>query len=101
MEADMEADLVMAGLGSADKCEIDGAPVLPRRPKELEHFLRHHIGRNSRPDVIILRKGVDGTKTISIIEFKYCKDTDQTRGPTGKMHDTTLFLNSSSSGRWV
>ena len=65
----------MAVLGSADKCGIYGAPVLPRCPKELEHFLRHHTGRNSRPDAIILRKGADGTDTISIIEFKYCKDT--------------------------
>ena len=54
----------------------DGAPVLSRCPKELEQFLRHHTtGRNSRPDAITLRKGADGTETILIIEFKYCKDT--------------------------
>ena len=49
----------------------------------------------------MLGKGADGVKTISIIEFKYCKDVKQTRGPTGKMHDTTLLPNTSTSGRWV
>lgn len=74
-KGDLGTDLVMADLGSAEKCELDGAPVLSRCPKELEPFLRNHTGRNSRPDAIILTKGADGTDTISIIEFKYCKDT--------------------------
>ena len=70
-KGDLGTDLlVMADLGSAysEMCEMNGAPVLPRFPKELEH-------RNSRLDAIILRKGADGTEAISIIEFKYCKDT--------------------------
>ena len=76
-KGDLGTDLVMADLGSADKCDTDGAPVLPRCPKELEPFLRKSDGSNgSRPDAIILHKSEDGIKdTIYIIEFKYCKDT--------------------------
>ena len=47
---DFGTDLVMADLGSAAKCDMDGAPVLPRCPKELEPFLRKFDGSNgSRP----------------------------------------------------
>ena len=101
-KGDLGTDLVMADLGSAEKCEIDGAPVLSRCPKELEKFLRHHTtGRNSRPDAITLRKGADGNETILIIDGVQILQRYQTRGPTGTMHDTTLFPNSSTSGRWV
>ena len=57
----------MADLGSAAKCDMDGAPVLPRCPKE--PFLRKPDGSNgSRPDAIILHKSEGGSKnTIYII----------------------------------
>ena len=76
-KGDLGTDMVMADLGSAEKCDMDGAPVLPRCPKELEPFLRKTDGsKGSRPDAIILHKSEDGIKdTIYIIEFKYCKDT--------------------------
>jgi hypothetical protein len=76
-KGDLGTDLVMADLGSAEKCDMDGAPVLPRCPKELEPFLRKTDGfSGSRPDAIILHKSEDGNNnTIYIIEFKYCKDT--------------------------
>ena len=41
-KGDLGTDLDMADLGSAAKCDMDGAPVLPRCPKE--PFLRKPDG---------------------------------------------------------
>ena len=74
-KGDMGPDLVMADLGSAERCEQDGTPTLPRFPEGLKAFLLKPGTHNSRPDVIISRTDADGKRIIYLIEFKYCKDT--------------------------
>ena len=80
-KGNMGADIVMADLGSAEKCERDGAPKMThnRVPPELLTKLGSipHEGRTKyQPDVMILHQGEnDETPTITIVEFKYCRDT--------------------------
>ena len=82
----MGSNLVMADLGSADKCAEDDAPILPR--STLPNIIRRILdsgheagapgpyGATSRPDAIIITE--ESTPTIILIEFKYCKDTQPT-----------------------
>ena len=99
-KGNMGADLVMADLGSAEKCETDGAPVLPLRhvpedmlPPQLpvpqqrsgeaaaaaQQEASEAGGKKKlQPDAMIVQNSESGEKheqTIYIIEFKYCRDT--------------------------
>ena len=77
----MGADLVMADLGSAEKCEQDGAPIITQRrvPAELLSHLKSAQTSEqpkSQPDAMIVLKGNGDEKdTVLLIEFKYCRDT--------------------------
>ena len=80
-KGNMGADLVMADLGSADKCEQDGAPILTQRrvPASLLSHLKNTKPSElpkSQPDAIIVLKGKNEEKDkVILIEFKYCRDT--------------------------
>ena len=94
-KGNMGADLVMADLGSAEKCEKDGAPVLQLRhvpadmlPLKLpapqqqagapEEEAKAGGKKKLQPDAMIVQNSESGAKheqIIYIIEFKFCRDT--------------------------
>jgi hypothetical protein len=80
-KGNMGADLVMADLGSAEKCEQEGAPIIAQRrvPTELLLHLKNTQppeNPKSQPDAMIVLKGNGDEKdTVLLIEFKYCRDT--------------------------
>ena len=95
----MGSDLVMADLGSAERCEQDGAPILPRCPEELKTFLLKPQTHNSRPDAIIMRTDKDGKRLIYLVEFKYCKDTKpEDQLEACRSQHATLMLDLTTAG---
>jgi ribonuclease HI len=97
----MGGGLVMADVGSAEKCEQAGAPVLHlnRVPLELLPALADGEDlptgekRKLQPDAMIVQQSPKKEDTvIYIIEFKYCRDT-QPEGQLAKcaaQHETLV-----------
>lgn len=95
-KGDMGSDLVMADLGSAEKCQKAGAPPLPRCPEELKAFLLKPHAHNSRPDAIIMHTD---KRSIYLIEFKYCKDTQpEDQLEACKLQHATLISDLTTAG---
>jgi ribonuclease HI len=79
--------LVMADLGTSEKCEADGAPALHLNHVPL-HLLpypsncteqekkEHRAGlRKLRPDIMLVTGDTAATRHITIVELKFCSDT--------------------------
>ena len=87
-KGDRGNDLVMADVGSAAKCDADGAPtlninhvplsLLPYPKPATEQQRENHLSalRRLRPDALLVSQGSSESATkITIIEVKYCIDT--------------------------
>jgi hypothetical protein len=87
-KGNLGASLVMADVGSEDKCEIDGAPTLrcnhvpttllpiahDATPEQRAQHAR--LLRSLKPDAMLVTPGVGKhDTTIHIVEIKCCPDT--------------------------